>query len=143
MVLYRYDFLDSGCSLNQRGMNQLAKMVAVLPANNWPIIIERTPETPALAEARRRAVLEVLGSNNIPVSPERVVIGPPIANGLSGVEAQQVVYPSFIRNMSSQSLPLPPRSIMGSSISGGTGGFGGSGGSGGSGGTSSGGGGGF
>jgi hypothetical protein len=117
MVLYHYDFCQGSCALNRRGLDQLAKIVALLPINTCPIIIERTPEAPALAEARRLAVLQVLGSHAIAIAPERVVIGPALANGLSGVEAYQVVYPSFLQNMAVQSQPLPPRSIVGSAVS--------------------------
>ena len=44
----------------------------------------------SVAEARRNAVLNLLSMNNIPVTPDRVVIGPSIATGLSGVEAVEI-----------------------------------------------------
>jgi uncharacterized membrane protein YgcG len=118
MVLYHYDFLGGRDALNLRGRDQLAKIAAMLGHNSFPIIIERTPENPALAEARRLAVLNVLAHNAIPVGPDRVVIGPAIATGMSGVEAE-LINQYFLFNLTSQATPLPPTSITT------TGGFGG------------------
>jgi hypothetical protein len=87
MVLYRYDFLACGPGLTLRGKDQLAKIVARSAHNGFPIVIERTPECPGLAEARRLVVLNELAHGPIPVPPERVVIGPPLAIGLRGIDA--------------------------------------------------------
>jgi hypothetical protein len=106
MVLYRYDFLDGAEGLNTHGYDRLARMAMRQPANHFPIIIERTPEAPALAEARRTAVLNVLARNGVAVSPDQVVIGPRLAVGLSGGDAIRV-YGYHISNMSTQGQPLP------------------------------------
>jgi hypothetical protein len=87
MVLYRYDFVGCTAALNLKGRDRLAKIAALLPHNFFPLVIERTPEAPELAEARRVAVLAELAHGPFPVPPERVVIGPPLAHGLAGVEA--------------------------------------------------------
>jgi len=90
MVLYRYDFVDGSDSLNLHGRDQLTKIACIAAQNHFPIVIERTPEDPKVAEARRAAVLNLLSMNNIPVTPDRVVIGPSIATGLSGVDAIEI-----------------------------------------------------
>ena len=110
MVLYHFDFLCGSSALNLRGNDQLGKIALLLKNNTCPIIIERTPDQPALAEARRLAVLQVLGGHGIAINPRRVVVGLPLANGLSGVEANRVVYPSFLQNMAFQGQPFPIQS---------------------------------
>jgi hypothetical protein len=87
MVLYDYDFVDGQAQLNLRGYDQLTKIAHLLAVNPAPLIIERTVCAPALADARRLVVLNELGRLPCPLSPERVVVGKPIANGLSGTEA--------------------------------------------------------
>jgi hypothetical protein len=130
MVLYRYDFLDGSEGLNTHGYDRLARMAMRQPANHFPIIIERTPEAPALAEARRTAVLNVLARNGVAVSPDQVVIGPRLAVGLSGADAVSVdrsypgVYRSYLNNMTLQGQPLP---LRGGAVGGGGGGGGGGG----------------
>jgi hypothetical protein len=91
MVLYQYDFVPGGEGLNYRGLDRVAQIQALLPRNAFPVVIERTPDCPPLAEARRVAVLNALGHGPFPIPPERVLVGPPIALGLQGVEAE-VIY---------------------------------------------------
>jgi hypothetical protein len=90
MVLYHYDFVDGCERLTMRGHDQLAKIAATLPHNFFPIIIERTPTAPGLAEARRLTVVNELAHGPFPVPPERVLIGPPLANGLTGTQAELI-----------------------------------------------------
>jgi hypothetical protein len=90
MVLYQYDFVDGGTALNVHGQDKLARIAALLPRNFAPVVIERLPCAPGLAEARRLAVLDELAHGPFPVPPERVVVGPPIAGGLNGVDAAHV-----------------------------------------------------
>jgi hypothetical protein len=90
MVLYQYDFVDGGTTLNLHGQDKLARIAALLPRNFAPVVIERLPCAPGLAEARRLAVLDELAHGPFPVPPERVVVGAPIATGLSGVDAALV-----------------------------------------------------
>jgi hypothetical protein len=87
MVLYHYDFVGGSRCLNLRGRDQLARIAAMLPENFYPIIIERTPDAPELAEARRLVVLNELALGPFPVPPERVIIGLPLTYGLNGAEA--------------------------------------------------------
>jgi hypothetical protein len=135
MVLYRYDFVEGQEFLNLHGRDQLVKIANAVSTIHAPIIIERTPDCPQLAEMRRHAVLNVLLQNGVPVTPERIVIGVPIPNGLSGVEAALLEGRS-LENMRIQSTPIPAvgssggafgSSIGGSSSGGAGGGSGGSG----------------
>jgi hypothetical protein len=87
MILSPYHFVDGTDQLTPWGKNQLAMIAHLLPANFFPVVIEATP-CPALDEARRLAVLNELGHGAFAVPPERVVIGPAIARGMSGVEAR-------------------------------------------------------
>src|SRR5262249_28060315 len=122
MVLYQCDFLDGTNTLNLHGRDQLTRIACMIAGNNCPIVIERTPEAPGLAEARRTAVLNILAMNNVPVPPERVLIGPAIALGMSGVDAQ-ILYGTSLRNLREQGAPLPvPSSGSGVGYSGGGGG---------------------
>jgi hypothetical protein len=123
MVLYRYDFVEGTNVLNLRGRDQLNKIAALLRGNNFPIVIERTPEAPALAEARRAAILSVLAHNDIALPPERIVIGPAIAAGLSGDEAV-ALEGFFYLNLRAQGTPLPIRNVGLGGGGGGTGGVG-------------------
>lgn len=95
MVLCHYDFVDGTAALNTHGQDHVAKIAAVLAHNGFPVIIERTPANPALAEARRLTVLNLLGQGGVAIPPDRVVIGPPIANGLRGGEAE-IIYQNLL-----------------------------------------------
>jgi hypothetical protein len=112
MVLYHYDFEQCGARLTLRGRDQLAKMEEMLPQNFFPIVIERTPNMPGLAEARRLGVLQELSHGSFPVPPERVVIGPPLTPGLRGVEAE-VINRSLMYNTRIGGAPLPPSQDVG------------------------------
>jgi hypothetical protein len=112
MVLYRYDFEEGGARLNLRGRDQLAKIACMLPANFFPVVIERTPDLPGLAEARRLSVLQELAQGNFPVPPERIVIGPPPTPGLRGVEAE-VISRNLLEQTRYSGTPLPPSQDVG------------------------------
>jgi hypothetical protein len=88
LTLFRYDFVDGTVELNARGRDQVFQLAAQLAVSPFPLIIERVPENPGLAEARRASVLAALASSPYPAPIERVVVGLPISRGLSGIEAQ-------------------------------------------------------
>jgi hypothetical protein len=90
MTLYDYDFLRGGDQLNVRGKDRVRQLAALLELNPFPVVVERMPYAPGLAEARRRAVLAELAAVMPRVPAERVVIGPPIAVPLQGVEAELI-----------------------------------------------------
>ncbi|WZP00661.1 hypothetical protein EP7_002310 [Isosphaeraceae bacterium EP7] len=88
LTLFRYDFVDDTVELNARGRDQVFKLAAQLAASPFPLIIERTPENPGLAEARRASVLAALASSPYPAPIERVLVGQPMSRGISGIDAQ-------------------------------------------------------
>ncbi|MDB5350329.1 MAG: hypothetical protein JWN86_1576 [Planctomycetota bacterium] len=88
LVLFQFDFEEGTSRLNSRGQDQLARLAAQLAASPYPLIIERTPDRPALAESRRFAVLAALCAGPFPVTSNRVLVGAPIPTGLSGIDAQ-------------------------------------------------------
>jgi hypothetical protein len=97
MTLYAYDFVDGSDQLSLRGMDQLAKIASQLPATFFPVVIERTPTNPTLAESRRVAVLTALARGTFPVPPERVVVAAPTAIPLRGVEGELITINQLAR----------------------------------------------
>jgi hypothetical protein len=74
-----------------------------------PILIEWSPDTPGLAEARRQAVLALLQNAGAPVIPERVVIGPPIYPGMLGTDAANNYNIMIVRDQAAPAnYSLPP-----------------------------------
>jgi hypothetical protein len=112
MVFYHYDFVEGTSQLNFRGRDKLATVAAVLPTTFFPVVVERTTKVAgleltqseakaaALDESRRSIILAELGKGSFPVPPERVVIGPSIAYGMTGVEAL-LIYGRQLSNLSS------------------------------------------
>lgn len=112
MVLYRYDFEEGRDQLNRRGMDQLAKIAALLPGNFFPVVIEPTASQPELDESRRQAVLHELNLGRFPVPAERVTVGRPIAAGLSGQEAM-IVHGTLLINTTRGGPPIPRAEVRG------------------------------
>jgi hypothetical protein len=100
MVFYHYDFVDGTSQLNVRGRDKLAMVAATLPTTFFPVVVERTPKEPGLDDARRSALLAQLAQGSFPVPAERVVIGPSIANGMTGAEAI-LIYGNQLQNLAS------------------------------------------
>ncbi|WP_435011132.1 hypothetical protein P12x_002430 [Tundrisphaera lichenicola] len=90
MVLYRFDFLPNSAELSPRGLDQLAKIAPQLAASPFPLIVERTPDQPALAEARRMAIVARLAIAPTPISADRIFVGVPLPVGLSGPDSQVI-----------------------------------------------------
>jgi hypothetical protein len=98
MVFHQFDFVDGTAELNVRGRDKLAEVAAALPTNFFPVVVERTTKdygkTPKeladLDQSRRKVLLAALGGGSFPVPAERVVIGPPISYGMTGVEAERI-----------------------------------------------------
>jgi hypothetical protein len=87
MTLYDFDFVAGGAQLNYRGQDRLRQIAGLLPYNQFPVVVERMPFAPGLAEARRMTILNELAAV---LPPERVVVGPPLAVPLRGVEATYI-----------------------------------------------------
>ena len=90
MTLYRYDFVEGSAKLSPRGLDQVAKLGPQLAVSPYPLLVERTPEDPSLAARRRYEVLAALAGGPCPATSDRVLVGVPIANGLSGPDAQVI-----------------------------------------------------
>ena len=126
LVLYQYDFLDGTSELNQRGLDQLAKFTAQLSVSPFPLLVERTPGDPVLAERRRYAVLARLATGPCPLPSDRVLVGVPAAHGMSGVDAYIIGNNSLSRTQG-YGPPIPLQSNGVNSPSGVTSGGGGTG----------------
>ena len=87
MTFYHYDFVDGTSKLNLRGADKMQEIRAMLPTNFAPVVVERTPDRPKLAEARRAMLVAELSRDDFPVPAERVVIGKPVPIGRTGGEA--------------------------------------------------------
>lgn len=90
LVLFNYDFIPGTAQLSARGRDQLAQIAPQLAVSPYPLIIERTANDPALAVARRAALLAELGAGPFPVPADRVLVGVPIPFGMSGMDAHIV-----------------------------------------------------
>ena len=87
MTFYHYDFVDGTSNLNLRGADKMQEIRAMLPTNFAPVVVERTPDRPKLAEARRAMLVAKLSRDDFPVPAQRVVIGKPVPIGRTGGEA--------------------------------------------------------
>jgi hypothetical protein len=105
MTLYDYDFDCGTDRLNYRGKDRVRQIACLLSQNLFPVVIERTPQTPGLAEARRAAVLTELAEASATVHPDRVVIGQPLAVPLHGREAE-IIYVNLLRQTDRLGFPL-------------------------------------
>ena len=95
LVFHHFDFVDQTAKLNVRGMDRIREIAPILPVSFAPVIIERTPTRPELAEARRSVVLAELARCQFPVPEERVVIGPSPSIGRDGVE-EVIIYGNIL-----------------------------------------------
>jgi hypothetical protein len=100
MVFNHYDFVDGSSQLNPRGRDKLAAVAATLPTSFFPIVVERTPKEPGLDQSRKIVLLAELARGSFPVPAERVLIGPSIANGMSGFESV-LIYGRQVQNLAS------------------------------------------
>jgi hypothetical protein len=100
LMLYHYDFIDGSDQLNQKGRDRLLQLAGLLCASPAPLVIERTLSAPGLDEARRLTVLNALGHISVAVPVERVVIGPCMARGLDGIEAELIFQNLLIQTQS-------------------------------------------
>ncbi|WP_165252720.1 hypothetical protein [Paludisphaera soli] len=106
LALYDYDFVQGSAELSERGRDQLELLAAQLAASPYPLIVERTPGDPALAGARRRAVLDVLTAASFPIEEGRVLVGQPIPFGMSGVNAQ-IISANILNRTQQYGPPVP------------------------------------
>ncbi len=96
MALYDYDFVRNSDQLNTRGRDRVRLIAGLVGRSPFPVVVERTPDAPELAEKRRRAVLGELTALSGAVPADRVVVGLPLATPLRGVEAE-LIYQNLLR----------------------------------------------
>lgn len=87
MILNDFDFEPGGANLNMRGRDKLPHLANLALGYPYRVIVERTDYRPGLAEMRRQTVLKELTRLSIPLPADRIVVGLPLTQGLSGVEA--------------------------------------------------------
>lgn len=110
MVFHDYDFLPGSDRLNYRGLDQIHQVARLMGISPAPVVIERTPRDPNLAERRRLTVLAALANVDPAASPNRVVVAEPVAFPLRGSEAE-VIYKSMIRQ--TETLGYLPGTVTG------------------------------
>ena len=86
-TLYHSDFVGDSATLSPNGAQRLSLMARRLPCWLGPVVVEWTPDRPALAESRRAAIVAMLRGARLPVDDGRVVVGPSLAPGLMGTDA--------------------------------------------------------
>jgi len=89
MCLHHYDFMDGTSQLNPHGQEQVGKILALLPRNFAPVVIEGTG-VPKIDEARRMHVYQELSTPTFPIPYERVVCSPTKSDTLGGSEAELI-----------------------------------------------------
>jgi hypothetical protein len=108
-TVYRSDFLPGTDQFSPIGASRFNLMFARLPSWMGPVVVEWTPDQPALAQARRHAVIATLERSGQPILADRVVIGPSPYPGGMGVDAANNFGVSTVRaQMAGQQFPLSP-----------------------------------
>lgn len=105
LTMHDYDFACGTEALNYRGRDRVREIALLLPQTQFPVVVERLPLAPALAEARRRAVLAEFATAGVQVPPERVIVGPSPTDPLRGVEAELIFQNLMIQTRSAGTLP--------------------------------------
>jgi hypothetical protein len=121
MVFHDYDFLPGSDRLNYRGVDQVYQVARLMGVSPAPVVVERMPRDPNLAERRRVAVLAALASVDPSVSPARVVVAEPVAFPLRGSDAE-LIYRTMVRQ--TETMGYLPGSSTNSSSGGFDSGFG-------------------
>jgi len=116
MVFHDYDFLPGSDRLNYRGLDQVYHVARLMGVSPAPVVIERLPRDPQLAERRRLAVLVALASVDPKVALTRVVVAEPIAFPLRGSEAE-LIYKTMTRQ--TESMGYLPMTSTGGNFGGG------------------------
>jgi len=100
-VIYQYEWSADVTKLTPSGQGHVAQMAQTLFQVPFPVVIEPSSDR-RLDEARRMAVLEALANSGNPVTPDRVILARPEAEGMYGQEAQGVGNSMFPNRSSGQ-----------------------------------------
>ena len=121
--LYRTDFIDGENNLSPYGAQKLSLMTTRLSCWPGPVVIEWVPEEPALAYARRTLISNLLTSARVPITADRIVVGPSPYPGLPGFDAQPIYNNLISRDTrASNGFQTPPSISTGGGGGGGVGG---------------------
>lgn len=86
-MVYRSDFLPGTSAFSPVGAARFNLMASRIGQWQGPVMIEWSPDEPGMAEARRAAVVAVFQRARLPITADRVVIGPPPFPGGLGTDA--------------------------------------------------------
>ena len=93
-VIYQYEWSADVTKLTPSGQGHVAQIAQSLCQVPFPVVIEPSSDR-RLDEARRMAVLEALANGGNPVTPDRVILARPEAEGMYGQEAPGVARGMF------------------------------------------------
>ena len=93
-VIYQYEWSADGTKLTPSGQGHVAQIAQGLCQVPFPVVIEPSSDR-RVDESRRMAVLEALANSGNPVTPDRVILGRPEAEGLYGQEAPGIARGMF------------------------------------------------
>jgi hypothetical protein len=96
MVFHDYDFVPGKVELNDYGRARVLQIAPLLAHTHLPVVVERLPHAPGLAEGRRLTVLTGLAAVAGRVPPDRVVIGPSPSVPVQGPEAE-LIYQNLLQ----------------------------------------------
>ena len=102
-TLYKSDFLAGTAKLSPVGASRFNLMASRLPGWIGPITIEWSPDEPELAQARRDAIVGYIQMAQMPISPDRVVIGASRYPGTYGGDATNFYGNLSVRNQAAGS----------------------------------------
>jgi len=88
-VIYLYEWSADPTKLTSSGQQHVARIARLLCQTPYPVVIEPS-EDRHLDEQRRTTIVEALAGGGSTVTPDRVVIVKPEAEGLYGLEASGV-----------------------------------------------------
>lgn len=74
-TLYRTDFKYESEQLTADGLRRLGRMMSTLQFYPGPLLVEDDPTRPGLAEARRKAVIDLAARNGDMIDPSRMIVG--------------------------------------------------------------------
>jgi hypothetical protein len=88
-TLYRNEWADDGDTPGEYGSRHLEELATRAVETNQPLLIERDRDV-QLNESRRLFVVHYLAERHIPDPERRVLVGQPVAPGISGEEAVEI-----------------------------------------------------
>lgn len=105
-VIYQHEFVTNTADLNPHGVSHVQQIAARANSVPFPIIVETSDASPAtgqpvqlecytIDQLRRQRIVAALTTMGVASASQRVVVGPPLASGLTSGQAEQVYSTSF------------------------------------------------